>query len=272
MISVAEIVRKKTKRYIPKWVIRWLEKLIHQDECNAFLAQYGHLRNFDFLDAFLTHCLNCTYTLHSAPCHLQPAPCPLYPATCNLPPVFVSNHPLGGLDGIILLKILHEAGYQPRAIVNDLLLHLTPIRDLFVPVNKVGAQAREYVALQQQLWASDDTILTFPAGACSRLQHGEIKDLEWKNTFVRNAIRYQRDIVPVYFEGTNSRRFYRVARWRKLLHIPINIEMLLLPDEMFRAKGSHYNVYFGQPIPWQSLSSLSVSDIRQQTYNLTSKL
>lgn len=271
MINVAEIVRTKTKRHVPQWVIRWLEKLIHQDECNAFLAQYGHLRNFDFLDAFLTHCLQCTYTLHQSSTNNPPlAEQQLRPAQPSM--VFVSNHPLGGLDGIILLKILHDAGYQPRAIVNDLLLHLTPIRDLFVPVNKVGAQAREYVALQQQLWASDDAILTFPAGACSRLQRGEIKDLEWKNTFLRNAIRYQRDIVPVYFEGTNSRRFYRIARWRKRLHIPINIEMLLLPDEMFRAKGSHYHVYFGQPIPWQSLSSLSVSDIRRQTYTLNAKL
>lgn len=267
MINVAEIVRTKTKRHVPQWVIRWLEKLIHQDECNAFLAQYGHLRNFEFLDAFLTHCLQCTYTLHQSksPCivHCQPS--------TGKNAVFVSNHPLGGLDGIILLKILHDAGYQPRAIVNDLLLHITPIRDLFVPVNKVGAQAREYVAMQQQLWSSSDTILTFPAGACSRLQRGEIKDLEWKNTFLRNAIRYQRDVVPVYFEGTNSRRFYRIARWRKRLHIPVNIEMLLLPDEMFRAKGSHYHVYFGQPIPWQSLSSLSVSDIRRQTYTLNAK-
>lgn len=262
-ISVADIIRTKTKRHVPNFVIRWLEKLIHQDEMNAFLAQYGHLQGFDFLDAFLSKCLQCTYTVHQQE------------TLCLVPPtekkyVFVSNHPLGGLDGIILLKVLHDAGLCPQAIVNDMLLHLAPLKSLFVPVNKVGTQAREYVALQQQLWQSDHTILSFPAGACSRLQHGKIQDLEWRNTFLRNAVRYRRDIVPVYFEGTNSRRFYRVAQWRKWLHIPVNLEMMLLPDEMFRARGSHYQVYFGQPIPWQSLSSLSVNDIRHRTYTLNS--
>ncbi|MCQ2342884.1 MAG: 1-acyl-sn-glycerol-3-phosphate acyltransferase [Paludibacteraceae bacterium] len=255
------MLRSKTQRTVPRWLVRALEKLVHQDECNAFLAQYGELRDFDFLDAFLTRGLNCTYTVHTSGAKSD---------TNRY--VFASNHPLGGLDGIILLLVLHNMGYDVRAIVNDLLLHITPIRGLFVPVNKVGAQAREYVTLQRDLWESEHSILTFPAGACSRWQKGTVSDLEWRTSFVRNAVRYHRDIVPIYFDGLNSSRFYRIAWWRKLLHIKLNLEMMLLPDEMFRARGSHFNVYIGEPVSWQSLENANpraaTATIRQTVYSL----
>lgn len=258
-ICVRQIVTDRAKgHYVPNGLIRWLERLIHQDEMNAFLAQYGHLRDHAFLEAFLSEGLHVSLPKVTLPARV---------AQCRRP-LFVSNHPLGGLDGIILLLALHRQGYDCRAIVNDLLLNVTPIRSLFVPVNKIGAQAREYVEQQRALWQSDTPILTFPAGACSRLQHGEIKDLAWRNTFIRNAIRYERDIVPIYFDGRNSSRFYRVARWRKGLHIPFNIEMMLLPDEMFRAKGQSYSVTVLPPILYEDLSTGTADEWAQHIKKL----
>jgi len=243
-INVADILSKRAPdRHIPAFVVRYLERLIHQDEMNAMLDQYGHLRGYEFLDTFLRKGLHCDYTLHED--------YPIYKHSANS--IFVSNHPLGGLDGIILALMLHEHGYDARVIVNDLLMNVEPLRELFVPVNKVGTQRREYVQQMHELWESDSPILTFPAGACSRLIDGEVKDLEWKNTYLRNAVKYHRDVVPIYFDGRNSMHFYRVAQWRKWLRIPINLEMMLLPDEMFRARGHHYNVYIGKPLRWQDI-------------------
>jgi len=236
-IDIADIVNKrrqtKGKRALPHWLFRPLARLIHQDEINAGLSQYGHLPTYEFLRAIIHDFLGCTYTLHiDSPTH-----------RFTDSPLFVSNHPLGGLDGMILILALHDRGYDVRVIVNDFLLHIEPLRPLFVPVNKVGSQAREYVTLMQDLWSGPTPILTFPAGACSRLIDGKVQDLPWRNTYLKQAKRYHRPIVHLQFEGRNSMLFYRVAQLRALLHIPFNIEMMLLPRELFSAKGKHFDIY-----------------------------
>jgi len=243
-INVADIVaRRAPGRKIPAFIMHYLERLVHQDELNECLTQYGHLRGYEFLDAFLRKGLGCDYTVHEDVPMFGPHGA-LQQSKRQRPPVFVSNHPLGGLDGMILLLLLHEHGYDAKVIVNDLLMNVEPIKDLMVPVNKLGGQRREYVERMNELWASDVPILTFPSGAVSRLIDGEVKDLPWKDTYIKKAKQYGRDIVPIYFDARNSMHFYRVAQWRKWLRIPFNIEMMLLPDEMFRQRGHHYNVYF----------------------------
>lgn len=240
MVNIADIVNKRRqtqgKRPLPHWVYRPLEKLIHQDEINSALARYGHLPTYDFLRAIIHDELHCTYTLHPTPYTIH---------TNNA--LFVSNHPLGGLDGMILILALHDMGYDVKVIVNDFLLAIPPLAPLFVPVNKVGAQKREYVEKMHDLWASDAPILSFPAGACSRLIDGQVQDLPWKQTYLKQAARYHREIVYLHFEGRNSMLFYRVAQLRQLLHIPLNIEMMLLPREMFRARGKHYDISLCNP-------------------------
>jgi len=234
-INIANIVnqrrQEKGKRPLPNWMFRPLAHLIHQDEINAALARYGHLPTYDFLRAIIHDELHCTYSLQPATCNLQPAP------------LFVSNHPLGGLDGMILILALHDMGYDVKVIVNDFLLAIPPLAPLFVPVNKVGNQKREYVQQMHDLWSSSSPILSFPAGACSRLIEGKIQDLPWKDTYLKQAKKYDRKIVSIHFSGHNSMFFYRIAQLRAFLHIPFNIEMLLLPREMFLSKGQHFDIH-----------------------------
>lgn len=239
-IDLADIVNRRRlargKRALPKWLFRPLERLICQDEINAGLAQYGHLPAYDFLRAVIHDLLGCTYTLSPSQFSvLNSQSSPSLP-----PPLFVSNHPLGGLDGMILILALHDLGYDVRVIVNDFLLHIEPLRPLFVPVNKVGSQPRAYVQTMHDLWSGPSPILSFPAGACSRLIHGQVQDLPWRPTYLRQAAKYNRPVVRLHFEGRNSMLFYRVAQLRAALHIPFNIEMLLLPREMFHARGKHF--------------------------------
>lgn len=169
--------------------------------------------------------------------------------------IFASNHPLGGLDGLILLKILNENFGKTQTIINDFLMEVGPLREFFIPINKVGKQARSTAPLIEELYKSDSQILIFPAGLCSRKINGEIQDLEWHKHFVQKAIEFKRDIIPVYFEGKNSNFFYNLANIRKFLKIKFNIEMIFLSNEMFKISNRNFKISFGQLIPYTSLDN-----------------
>jgi putative hemolysin len=160
---------------------------------------------------------------------------------------------LGGLDGIALGYLLgKEYDGKVKFFSNDLLMNVHPIRELFVPVNKTGAQGKGHAEMMKQFYESNNHLITYPSGMCSRKIKGEIMDLEWKKNFVKKSIEYQRDVVPVYFEGRNSNFFYRLANFRKFLGLKFNVEMLYLSDEMFRQKGNHFIIRIGEPVSWQT--------------------
>ena len=161
-------------------------------------------------------------------------------------------------------------------MVNDLLLYLENLKSIFVPINKHGGQAKNAARLIEEAYASDNQIITFPAGMCSRKIKGKIQDLEWKKSFIQKAVEYKRDVVPVYFEGQNSNFFYRFANIRKALGIKMNYEMIYLPDEMFCSKHKTFRVHFGKPIPWQTFDNGKkpaewASDIKEIVYKLAEK-
>lgn len=244
-ISIADILsRRFPDKHFPRFFVRYIEHILHQDEMNAILACTGNLEGEDFIHAVLDE-LGVRVRVE----HKERIP------QTKSPLVFVSNHPLGGVDGMVLLWILNEnRGGRVKAIVNDFLMNVTPLKELFVPVNKVGGQCREYAQKQRELWESDCDVLTFPAGACSRRQEGGvIADLPWRDTFIRRAKEYGRDVVPIWFEGQNSRFFYNLAYWRKKFGIRMNIEMLFLVDEMFKARGKEFVVHIGHRIPYGNL-------------------
>ena len=188
--------------------------------------------------------------------------------------VFVSNHPLGGLDGICLAAIL-GAKYDKKIkyLVNDILLNIENLESIFVPINKHGPQAKDSVNAMNEAYESDNQIITFPAGLCSRKQKGKIKDLEWAKSFVVKAKAYKRDIIPIHFEGRNSNFFYNLSNLRMKFGIKLNIEMLYLADEMMKKKNAEFTVTFGKPIPWQSLDSSKrpiqwAQEIKESVYTL----
>ena len=191
--------------------------------------------------------------------------------------LFVSNHPLGGLDGIILIKQLAEHyDDQVLTFVNDILLYIKPIRHYFIPINKIGRQSRQVAELTDKAYHSDMQLLTFPAGACSRRINGIIQDLEWKKSFVQKAVETQRNIVPIYFDGHNSNFFYWLSNTRKRLGIKNNIEMLLLPRELFKQRNATFHIRIGQPVNWQTIdnsrnTSAWATWFRQHTYALAHK-
>lgn len=243
---------KAPKAHIPEFLIRYLERITHIRQMNAFLRVHTTERDYDFIRLVLDEELGCTASIDGT----ENIP------TDGRPVIFVSNHPLGGLDGMIIAQMIHESRSQKRSlkvIVNELLMFMEPIADLWAPVNKVGRLTREQATEQQRMWESECDVLSFPAGACSRLQRidgkWQIRDLEWQKNFIQRAREYKRDIVPIYFEGQNSRFFYALALIRKWLHIKVNIEMLYLVDEMYGAHGKHFKVHVLPPIPYTAFDN-----------------
>lgn len=233
-------------RFIPGFVKTWLENLICQREMNGLLASNYPSRGPEF----------CRGVLRDLEVKLE------VDGEENLPEsprcMIVSNHPLGGLDGISMIAWLseHYGGRQVHFVVNDLLMAVEPLRECFVPVNKHGGQSRGALSALDEALAGDDPVVVYPAGLVSRLgTDGSIADLEWRKMFVNKAIDSGRPIVPVYFEGTNSRSFYKFANLRKKSGIKFNMEMILLPREVFRSRGSVFTLRCGRPIMPDQLGS-----------------
>ncbi|MDR3048143.1 MAG: 1-acyl-sn-glycerol-3-phosphate acyltransferase [Bacteroidales bacterium] len=238
-ISVDNLFKDKNPklhRKIPHFVIRWIERIIHQDEVNEFMEINHNSTGLEFSNNVIKR-LNLTVKVIGEENIPKAGRC-----------LVASNHPLGGPDGIALISVIGQYRKDIKFPVNDLLMQLYPMQDIFVPINKFGRHNQNVVKELNDVFASEDAVLYFPAGICSRKQKGVIKDLEWKKTIISKAKEYQRDIVPVYFGGQNTNRFYRIANWRKRLGIKTNIEMFFLPDETFRQYGKEIFIIFGTPI------------------------
>lgn len=246
-------------RLLPSFLKRYLKRIIHQDEINHVLRSFSHQTPVEFIRSTLSY-MEISYRAVG-----------LEQLSDQGRYLFVSNHPFGGMDGMMLCDELDKRFGSGRIIVNDILMNLKPLAPLFVPVNKHGRQNSDYLRFFREALASDDQIATFPAGLCSRRIDGKVCDTKWKSSFVKNAIESQRDIVPVFFEGRLSNFFYNLSSFRKRLGIKANIEMIYLPDEMFSQHGRHFDIHFGTPVPWQELAaagsaSQNAQRIREMVY------
>jgi len=265
-LDVRQILEQKAPSIaskLPGFVVNYLIRTIHQDELNDILSRYHDKEGVDFMQELVKY-FGLTLELVGEE-----------NLSANRRFIFASNHPLGGLDGICLSAILgkHYEG-NVRYLVNDLLLYIPNLQSIFIPINKHGKQGRKAARIMEEAYASDNQIITFPAGLCSRKSGGRIEDPEWKKSFIQKAVEYKRDIVPIYFEGRNSDFFYRFANIRKSTGIKMNFEMLYLPDEMFKSKGKTFRIHFGKTIPWETFdqSKISPREWAQWVKNITYKL
>lgn len=234
----------KLMKWMPNWLFRKIQKLLHEADINEILTKYGHLKGVDFINALIAD-FNLDLELKG-----------IENLMSSERVLVASNHPLGGLDGIALIAVVGNHRGATLTPVNDFLMFVKPLEPIFIPVNKVGsatANRDENIRIFNETFAGDATICYFPFGLCSRkTDDGKIQDLEWKKTFVTKSKAYQRDIVPVHIEGRNSDFFYNLARWRKKLKIKVNIEMAFLINEFFKQRNQKLTISFGKPIPYQT--------------------
>ncbi len=264
-IDLEKVIKEKNPRLlkiIPSFVIKWLKRIIHQDKLNYIITNNYDKQPHEFAENSIKY-LGVNVIVKGKE---------------NLPPdnkrmVFVANHPLGGLDGMAFVQVVNDIYGEVRFPVNDLLLNVPALNRVFIPINKHGKQSREAIKAIDDAFKSDFPLLYFPAGLCSRKTKGKISDLEWKKSFLTQAIKHKRDVVPVHMNGKNSNFFYNLSNFRKTIGLKVNIEMLFLVDEMAKQKNKDLIITFGKPIPWQTFDkSKTIIEwtefIRNKTYEL----
>ena len=246
-IDISDILRDKMgskAKFVPSPLVKWLKHIVHQDEVNKYLWDSRHLTGVEWLEDCMRY-LDMTLEIVGKENLPDKDDGKLY--------TFVSNHPLGGEDGVALGAVIgrHYDG-RFRYLVNDLLMNLPGLAPLCIPINKTGSQSRSFPAMVEAGFRSDNHMLMFPAGLCSRRINGEIRDLPWKKTFITKSVETHSDVVPIHFGGRKSDLFYTLANVCKALGIKFNIAMLFLVDEMYKNVHKSFRIAIGKPIPWQT--------------------
>lgn len=257
-IDIDKILQEKSpklKFWIPKFIVTWFKNFIHQDELNSVLREGKDLNGVDFAQ----------YTIDVMGAKITFVGLENIPETGGC--IVASNHPLGGLDGMALMVGVSKVRDDFKFLANDILMHIAPLKDHFIPVNKLSKNSKNHLSLISNEYKSNKAILVFPAGLCSRKINGKIMDLPWQKSVISKSIEHQLPIVPTFIEGENSKMFYNVANFRKFLSLKFNIEMLLLPNELYKQKGKAITVYFGKPIEYTKFSKKKILADAQQLKN-----
>ena len=267
-IDIDKILKSKmgTKsRYVPRPLVTWLKHITHQDQVNEFLWDNKDLAGTDWLVACVKY-LDMSLEIRGQENLPDKNDGKLY--------TFVSNHPLGGIDGVAIGSIIgRHYDNKFKYLVNDLLMNLPGLAPLCIGINKTGSQSRNFPAMVETGFSSDDHMVMFPAGLCSRKIDGKIQDIPWKKTFITKSVEHKRDIVPIHFSGHNSMFFYRLANICKMLGIKFNIAMLFLVDEMYKNRHQSFQITIGKPISWQTFDKSKTptqwaQEVRARVYQL----
>jgi putative hemolysin len=266
-VDIRKVFKEKSPaiaRMLPGFIYSYLERIIHQDYINWFLEKYGHLYGQDFAEAAIKE-FQVKVILRGEE---------------NLPEkgrfIFAGNHPLGGFDGLMLFYYVSKKYPKAIFLVNDILMNIRNLEEIFIPINKHGSQSRESFIRVEEMYKSDVQILTYPSGFVSRRIRGVIQDLEWQKNFVVKSIQHQRDIIPVHTSGRNTSFFYNLGNFRKFLGIKWNLEMLYLVDETYRHRNKTITITFGKPVPYTTFDKSRTNKewaayIRSIVYSLPSE-
>ena len=165
------------------------------------------------------------------------------------PFITVSNHPFGGIDGILLIRTLGEVRPDYKVLANFMLSKIRPIEEFFFPVNPFETRKGEKSSLKGLKLAlnhlQDGNCLgVFPAGEVSSYQSGllGVADKKWQPSVVKLIKNAKVPVVPVYFDGTNSKLFHLLG----LIH-PL-LRTIKLPSELFNKRNKVIRIRIGNPI------------------------
>lgn len=265
LIDLEEVIKSKNPtllKWMPGLIIKYLKRIIHQEHINDFIRRHGDKKSFDFVDEIIKE-FGVEVTFEGLEHIPQSGGC-----------IIASNHPIGGLDGIALLQVLAKVRKDQKFIVNDILLNIKNLDNIFVGVNKHGKNTGEVLDLIDSYYAGEGTLLIFPAGLVSRKQkNGLIRDLTWKKSFIVKAKKFKRNIIPVHIAGRNSEFFYNLAKWRGKLGIKANLEMLYLMDEMYHQLGKNIHIKIGKPLSYELFNERYndhewAQKVKEHIYNL----
>lgn len=266
-VDIEGIIKNKNPKLhkrLPRFILNYIKRVTHEKEMNVFFAANGHKFDREFAIAVLDN-FNTTRIVQGEENIREKGGV-----------IFACNHPQGSLDAMALIEAIGEKRSDMKFIVNDILMNITNLNGIFVGVNKHGKTSNETFKEMDALYGTDQAILIFPAGLVSRKQKGKVVDLEWKKSFIGKAKKYERDIIPVHIDMSNSRWFYNLGRFRKFIGVKANIEMFYLIDEMYRQQDKTIKITFGKPIPYTTFDKTHTDlewaqMVKQKVYDLAEK-
>ncbi len=268
-VDVEEIIRSQKNRFIsniPNFAVKYIKKVIRENELNNITSFAGDTKGIEFIKKCMEY-MNVS--------------CNFYDKE-NIPPegryIFAANHPLGGIDFFAATLSINDNYDKIKVIANELLMHVEPLKDIFLPVNVFGRSSdKEKEAILNAMASEDTQLMTFPAGEVARKYNGKLDDGVWHRSFIRNAVEFKRDIIPVYIDAENSNKFYRVANARRTLRLKTDIELFLLPQELVKQANQTINVIFGKPISYKTFDKSKeliewAQEVKKIVYNLKNNL
>ena len=188
--------------------------------------------------------------------------------------ITISNHPLGGIDGMILMKLLLSQRPDYKIIANFLLQRIEPLKPFIMPVNPF----EDHKEAKSSLAGIKDAILhiregkplgIFPAGEVSTYRDERmIVDRPWEPTAIKLIEKAKVPVIPIYFHAKNSTFFYKLASLSDVLRTA------KLPSEMLSQKKRKIRVRIGNPISVEDQASITTIDgltefLRRKTYMLS---
>ncbi|GHG60742.1 hypothetical protein GCM10010919_04420 [Alishewanella longhuensis] len=233
---------------LPRWQMRCVQHCLAERRLNSALQQLSLLPDQHFCDGALQY-------LGITP---QVIAC-RWPAAQSRP-VFICNHPTGGLDGLLLIALLQKRYPDLQVIANNVLLAVAPLAPFLVPV-PVFAKSATAIPLLVEAFASEQPLLIFPAGRTGRLNaQQQVDDGVWARLAVSLSRRSQRALTLLHIDSRNSRLFYALAALRKWLRIDVNLEMLLLSREMLNPAIKQPKIFVDIPMHQIELEALADTD------------
>lgn len=240
---------KKFPGFFRKFTYFLISRILHVREINHYINHMGKVKGLAAIDEIFDY-VKFSYTVSDEVKHQ-------IPKTGKL--ICVSNHPLGGLDGLALMKCIGEERHNIKMLANELLMNVRSIEDMFIPVDVFSSrqQKSQLVRIRQAI-ENEDAIIIFPAGRVSRLTWHGIRDREWTKGAVYFAQKFDAPVLPIYVKGRNSILFYLLAfLWDRF-------GTFLLPHQLFRKGKKSIEIIIGDIIP-PSVFSASVVNQKSMT-------
>lgn len=262
-VNLEKMLEERLRRKPKRWLVALVRWILIEDWLNEHMRRIGDKEGVDFMQG-VVDVLDIKVEVKGEE-NLPPS---------GIPYMFVCNHPLGGADVVSVASVVGKHYKEGLKIpANDFLLLLAGIKDMLIPINKIGGQSRNLSEKINEAYASNSQLMFFPAGMVSRKNNGVIADLQWKKNFVAKSIEYKRDIVPIRIDARNSQLFYMIAKLRSKLGIKFNIEMALLVRELRKQMHKTVKITIGKPISYASLDDSKnpnqwAQEIREIVYNL----
>jgi putative hemolysin len=223
---------------LQKSLFKIAQKLVHEDKINDFLKKYSHLKGFEFVEAVLDYFkFDFSYSSNDIE---------------NIPSsgrvVIISNHPLGALDALCLLKLVGSVRKDVRIVANDFLAGIESLNSLFIKIDNFKTkQSKENIKKIYSALDNEEAVIIFPAGEVSRVSPTGIKDGKWQKGFLNFAKRSKSPILPILVDAKNSKTFYTVSILNK------TFSTILLSDEMFKQRDKNVTIKVGKLIAYENI-------------------